>query len=125
MGRITKRNQRPKELKNPTANNSQETILTGTSGAGEMTSNDSNIGAGETQWINSRQWDKSGGIMNTTIGEMRKAIDDEFDDNVRRVVLSKHSETRMTVKPQTRRTVRISKKWTEPAKTRFPTPPNK
>ena len=61
--------------------------------------------------------------MNTTIGEIRKAIDDEFNDNVRRFMLSKHSEPRMTVKPQKRRTVRISNKWTELVKTRLPTPP--
>ena len=60
MGWITKRNQRPKELKKPTANNSQGTIATGTTGAGTTTPNDSNLGAGETQWVNTRQSDKSG-----------------------------------------------------------------
>ena len=78
MGRITKRNQRPKELKRPTVNNSQETISTETTGAGTTTSNNSNLGAG----VNTRQLDKSGGITDATIGEIWKAIDDEFDNNV-------------------------------------------
>ena len=34
---------------------------------------------------------KSDGITNTTIRKIWKAIDDEFDDNVRRLVLNKHS----------------------------------
>ena len=128
-GRITKQNQRQimdtnkEALKKPTANNSQEIIATGTTGAGTTTSNDTNLGAGETHWVNIRQWDKSGGRMKATIGEIRKAIDDEFNNNVRRFMLSKPSEPRMTVNPQQKRTVRISKKWTEPAKTRLLIPP--
>ena len=38
--------------------------------------------------------------MNATIGEIQKATDDEFNDNVRRFMLSKYSEPWMTVKPQ-------------------------
>ena len=87
-----------------------------------MTSNDANLEAGETQWVSTRQWDKSGGITDKVIGEIRKTIDDEFNDNVRRLMRSKQSEPWMTVEPQKRRTVRISKKWTEPAKRRVPTP---
>ena len=121
MGRIAKRNQPPNELKKPTSNDSQETIATGTTGARTTASNDDNLGAGETQWVNTRQRDKYGGITNATIREIQKAIDDEFNANVRRLMLSKQLEPRLTVKPQTRRTVRISKKWTEPAETRLPT----
>ena len=43
---------------------------------------------------------KSGGITDKTIGEIRKAIDDEFNDNVRRLMRSKQSEPQMTVKPK-------------------------
>ena len=46
---------------------------------------------------------------------------DEFNDNVRRLMCSKQSEPQMTVEPQKRRTVRISKKWTETTKIRGPT----
>ena len=111
------------ELKKPTVNDSQGTIATGTTGVGTMTSNDTHPGEGKTQWVDIRQWDKSNRTMNTTIGEIRNAIDDEFKNNVIRFMLNKHSEPRMTVKPQKRRTIRISNKWTEPAKTRSPTPP--
>ena len=62
IGKIMKRNQWSQELNKPTANASQETIATGTTGAGTMASNDANLKAGETQWASTRQWDKSSGI---------------------------------------------------------------
>ena len=65
-----------------------------------ITSTDTRVGVGETQWVNTRHWGNSDGIMNATIGEIREAIDDKFNDNIRRFMLSKHSEPRMTVKPQ-------------------------
>ena len=43
IGRITKRNQWSQELNKPTANDSQETIATGTTGAGTTTSYDTNL----------------------------------------------------------------------------------
>ena len=65
--RIEKRNQLSQELNKPTANNSQDTIETGTTEAGTTASNDANLKAGETQWANTRQWDKSGRITDATI----------------------------------------------------------
>ena len=107
----------------PIANYVQDTSVPGTTGAETTPSNNANVKAGETQWVNTRQWDKSSGITDKIIGETRKAIDDEFNNNVRRFMLSKHSEPQMTVKPQKRRTIQISNKWTEPVKARLPTPP--
>ena len=43
---------------------------------------------------------KSDGVMNTTIGDMRKTIDDEFNNNIRRFIVNKYSGPRMTVQPQ-------------------------
>ena len=97
-------------MNKPTANDSQEIIATGTTRAGITTSTDANLKVDETQWVNTRQWDKPGGITDATIGEIQKAIDDEFNDNVRRLMRSKQSEPQMTVEPQKQRTVRISKK---------------
>ena len=82
MGRITTQNQRPimdtnkEELTEPLPNNSQGTIATGMTGAGIKISTDTKVGAGKTQWVNTRQCEKPDGIMNSTIGEIRKAIDD-------------------------------------------------
>ena len=82
MGSITTQNQKlitdtnKEELKEPLPNNSQGTNATGTMGAGTTTSTDTKLGAGKTQWVNTRQCEKPDGIMNSTIGEIRKAIDD-------------------------------------------------
>ena len=105
-------------MKEPIPNDGQGTIATGTTGTRTTASTDTKLGAGEIQRVITRQWGKSDGITNATIGEIRKAIDDEFNNNVRRFMLSKQSEPRIIVKPQKRRAIRISNKWTEPAKTR-------
>ena len=97
-------------MNKPPSNDTQDTIATGVTGAETTTSNDANLKAGEIQWVSTRQWDKSGGITDKTIREIWKAIDNEFNDNVRRFILSKHSEPQMTVKPKKRRTIRISNK---------------
>ena len=78
-------------MNKPTANNIQDTSATGATGAETTSSNNGdNFKAGETQWVSSRQCKKYGGMTEKTIGEIRKAIDDEFNDNVRRLMLSKH-----------------------------------
>ena len=81
------------------------TIATGTTGTISTPSTDTTLGAGETQWVETRQWENSDGIMNATIGEIRKAIDDEFNNNVRRFMLNNHSGPRMTVQPPKRRAI--------------------
>ena len=68
--------------------------------------------------VSTRSWDKSGEISDKTTREILKATDDEFNDNVRILMRSKQSTPQMTVEPQKQRTVRISKKWTEPTKIR-------
>ena len=100
----------------PTANYVQDTSVPGVTEAGTTPSHDANLRAAETQWVSARQLNKSGEISDKTIGEIRKAIDDEFNDNARILMCSKRSIPRMTVEPQKRRTVQISKKWTEPTK---------
>ena len=67
-------------------------------------------------------------MMNATIGEIQKAIEDDFNENVRRARRHKQPQPRVVVQPQTRllqkrRTVRISDKWTKPTKTRLSPPP--
>ena len=109
-------------MNKPTANNTQDTSATGATGAETTPSNDANLKAGETQWVSTRQWDKSEEISDKTIREIRKAIDDEFNNNVRRFMLSKDSGPLMTVKPQKRRAIRISNKWTKPTEMRLSTP---
>ena len=60
MGRITTQNQRSimdtnkDELKEPIPNDSQGSIAIGMTGAGTTTSTDTKVGAGETQWVNTR-----------------------------------------------------------------------
>ena len=53
--RITEQNQWSKELDKPTANDSRETTATGRTGAGTTPSNDTNLRAGKTHWVNIRQ----------------------------------------------------------------------
>jgi hypothetical protein len=80
MGSISPTNQRPitdtnnEKLKKPIPNDGQGTITTGTKRTRTITSIDTRLGAGETQWVNTRQWENS-----------------EFNDNVRRLMLNKHS----------------------------------
>ena len=93
------------KLKKPIPNNGQRTITTETKEMRTITSTDTRLGAGKTQWVNTRRLGNFDGMMNATIGEIWKAIDDEFNNNVRRVMPSKHPEPQMTVKPQKRRTV--------------------
>ena len=104
----------------PTANYVQDTSVPGTTEAETTPSHDVNLRASGTQWVHTRQWNASGDISDKTIGEIRKAIDDEFNDNVRILMCSKRPIHRMTAEPQKRRTVRISKKLTEPTKIRGP-----
>ena len=87
-------------MKKPIPNDGQRTITTETKETKTTTSTDTRLGAGETQWVNTRQWENSDGIMNATIGEIREAIDDEFNYNVRKLILNKHSGPRMTVQSQ-------------------------
>ena len=93
------------KLKKPIPSDGQLIITTETKEIRTITSTDTKLGAGEIQWVNTRQWGKSDGIMNATIGETLEAIDGEFNDNVRRVMASKHSKPRMTIKPQKQRTI--------------------
>ena len=64
MGSITTHNQRPipdtgnEELKEPIPNDIQGTITTETTGAGITSPTDAKLGAGETQWVNTRQREK-------------------------------------------------------------------
>ena len=64
-------------------------------------------------WVSTTQWGKSDGTTNTTIEDIRKAIDDEFNNNVRIFMVNKYSGSRMTVQPQ---------KQTKPTETRSSTP---
>ena len=93
------------ESKEPMPNNDQGTIATGTTGTMTTTSSDTKLGTGKAQWVSTRQWGKSDGVTNTTIGDMRKAIDDEFNDNVRRFMVNKYSGPRIIVQPQKRRAI--------------------
>ena len=117
-GRITEQNQCSKELDKPIANYVQDTSVPGTTAAETTPSHGANLRTAETQWVSTRKWNKSGDISDKTIGEIRKAIYDEFNNNIRILMCSKRSIPRMTVEPQKRRTVRIPKKWTEPTKIR-------
>ena len=87
-------------MKRPIPNNGQRIIATKTKEMRTKTSTDTRLEAGEIQWVNTRHWWNSDGMMNATIGEIRKATDDKFNNNVRRVMLSKHPGPQMTVKPQ-------------------------
>ena len=80
------------KLKKPIPNDGQRIITTKTKEMRTITSTDTRLGAGETQWVHARHWGNSDGMMNATIREIRKATDDEFNDNVRRFMLSKYSE---------------------------------
>ena len=64
----------------------------------------------------------SDGVTNTTIGDIRQATDDEFNDNVRRFMVNQYPGPRMTVQPQNQRAIWISNKWTKPTETRSSTP---
>merc|ERR1712086_227282 len=60
---------------------------------------------------------------------MQKAIEDDFNKNMRRASGRSQPQRRMVFKPQTRlpqkwRTARISEKWTKPTRTRL-SPPSK
>ena len=65
---------------------------------------------------------KSDGTMNTTIRDIRKDIDDEFNDNVGRFMVNKYSGSQMTRQPQKRRAIQLSSKWTKPTETRASLP---
>ena len=52
-------------------NNEQGVIVTGTTGTLTTTSTNTKLGAGETLWVSTRQWEDSDGTMNTTIGDIR------------------------------------------------------
>ena len=91
IGRITEQNQWSQEVNKTTANDSQETIATGRTVVGTTPPKYANLKAGETQWVKTRKWDKSGGITDATIREIRKAIDDEFNDKVRRFMVNNYS----------------------------------
>ena len=97
MGGITPQTKRPithsnkEELKEPIPNDDQGTIASGTTGTLTTASTDTTLGAGETQWVSTRQWEKLDGATNTIIGDIRKAIYDEFNDNVRRFMVNKYS----------------------------------
>ena len=96
IGRITPQSHRQiphtnkEELKEPMPNDGQEAILTGTTGT-MTTSADTKLGADKIQWVSTRQWEKLDGATNTIIGDIRKAIYDEFNDNVRRFMVNKYS----------------------------------
>ena len=47
--------------------------------------------------VEHKTMEKSDETTNTTIGDIRKAIDDEFNDNVRRFMMNKYSGSQMTV----------------------------
>ena len=85
------------KLKKPIPTDGQRTITTETKETRKITSTDTRVGAGETQWVSTSQWGDSDGIVNTTFGEIREAIDDEFNYNIRRLILNKPSGPRMTV----------------------------
>ena len=88
------------KLKRPIPNDDQRIIATKTKEMRTITSTDTRLGAGEIQWINTRHGLDSDGMMNATIGEIRKAIEDDFNENVRRVMRSKQPEPRMILQPQ-------------------------
>ena len=106
MGSITPQNQQSRtdtnkeKLKKPIPDDGQGTITTGTKRTRTTTSTDIRLRAGETHWVNTRQWENSDGITNATIREIREAIDDECNVNVRRPMLDKHPAPQMTVQPQ-------------------------
>ena len=90
-------------MKKPIPNDGQGTIVTGTTGTMTTTSTDTKLGTGETQCVSTRQWEKPDGVINTTIGDIQKAIDDKFNDNARRFMVNKYSGPQMTVQPQKQR----------------------
>ena len=103
IGSITPQTQRPithtnkEESKEPMPNDNQGAIATGTTGIMTTTSTDTKLGAGKTLWVSTRQWKKSDGTTNTTIGDRWKPTDDEFTYNVRRFMVNKYSGLKMTV----------------------------
>ena len=40
-------------------------------------------------WVSTTQWEKSDETTDTTIGDIRKAIDDEFNNNIRQFMVNK------------------------------------
>ena len=110
----TEQNQWSKTLDQPIAKYVQDTSGPVTTEAETTPSHDANLRASGTQWVHTRQWNKSGDISDKTIGEIRKAIDDEFNDNVRILMCSKRPIHRMTAEPQKRRKVRISRRGLNP-----------
>ena len=97
---ITEQNQWSKKLDKPIAKYVQDTSGPVTTEAETTPSHDANLRAAGTQWVSTRQWNKSGDISDKTIGEIRKAIDDVFNDNVRILMCSKRPIHRMTAEPQ-------------------------
>ena len=96
----TEQNQWSKTLDQPIAKYVQNTSGPVTTEAETMPSHDVNLRATGTQWVHTRQWNKSGDISDKTIGEIRKAIDDEFDDNVRILMGSKRPIHRRQQNPK-------------------------
>ena len=117
------------ELKRPTLQDDQRITASETKEKRTVTSTDIKRGIVEIDWVNTRHGLDSDGMMNATIGEIQKAIEDDFNENMRRARRRSQPQRRMVVKPQTRlpqkrRTVRISEKWTKPTRTRL-SPPSK
>ena len=117
------------EFKRPTLQGDQRITTSETKEKRTVTSTDIKRGIVEIDWVNTRHGLDSDGMMNATIGEIQKAIEDDFNKNMRRARRRSQRQHRMVVKPQTRlpqkrRTVRISEKWTKPTRTRL-SPPSK
>ena len=105
MERITTQTQLPitytdkEDLKEPIPNDDEGTITTGKMGTMTTTSTVIKLGPAKIQLVSTRKWKKSDGVMNTRIGDTRKAMDDEFNNNIRRFTVNKYSGPRMTVQP--------------------------
>ena len=72
------------ELKRPTLQGKQRITGNETKEKRRVTSTDIKRQIVEKDWVNTRHGLDSDGMMNTTIGEIQKAIEDYFNENMRR-----------------------------------------
>ena len=67
------------ELKRPTPQVDQRITASKTKEMRTLTSTDTRKGTAEIEWVNTRHGLDSDIMMNATIGEIQKAIDDDFN----------------------------------------------
>ena len=60
---------------------------------------------------------RSDGTKNGTIREIREAINDQFNNEVRTFMVNKYAVSQMKLKPKAWRAIRISNRWTKPTET--------